>query len=226
MTLCTLIVAATVAQDARFGFQEVTPTPVRPDVHVRDVWTLKLTYRKPRLILTELPGQGRRLVWYMRYWLVNETGKPRRVVPKFTIVTKSGEVIDDIVLPRAERNVTIREFGARPPFELHNSVTISREPIPPTPEGGDSVEVHGVAFWDGGDALLEAKEFDVFVTGISNGYVKVDPSTETEAEPEMLVKTLRLGFFKPGDTINVNEKEVFLRGDPKWVFRELAGPVR
>lgn len=209
------LVALAFLGDGPFNYSAVAPTPADGDQRVPDIWTLKLNYRAPRYIMVEIPGKGRRLIWYMRYYLINETGKPRQVIPKFTIVTDQGDVFEDIVLPSAQRAVTMREDPTKP---LLNSVTIAKEPIPVTPIEGKPIEVHGIAFWDGGEKLMKAKSFDIFVTGLSNGYVKVEPKEDGSSE-EMLRKTLRLPFSKPGDVYNPDQKEIRMSGSPSWIYR-------
>lgn len=201
--------------DGPFGYNEVVPTPADGDQKVPDVWTLTLKYRSPRYIMVDVPGQGRKLIWYMRYHIINETGKPRQVIPKFTLVTDKGDIFEDTVLPSAQRAVILRED---PTIQLYNSVTISRNDIPVTPTDGKPIEIHGVVFWDGGEKLMSARSFDVFVTGLSNGYVKVEGKDEAK-DPDMLRKTLRLPFSKPGDIYNPDSKEIRIAGSPAWIYR-------
>ena len=201
--------------DGPFNFKEVEPNPANGDQRVPDIWTLKLNYRNPRYIMVDIPGKGRRLIWYMRYYVVNDTGKPRHVIPKFTIVTDQGDVYEDVVLPSAQRAVMVRED---PTMQLHNSVTLAKDPVPYTPVEGRPIQIHGVAFWDGGEELMKAKSFEVFVTGLSNGYVKVEPKQDG-ADAEMLRKTLRLPFSKPGDVFNPDQKEIRIGGSPSWIYR-------
>lgn len=210
----TLLLAIAMTGDGPYNFSEVRPVPADGDQTVPDIWTLKLVYRNPRYIMVEVPGKGRRLIWYMRYYLVNETGRPRRVIPDFTLVTDKGDVFHDVILPSAEKAVMMREDPSQP---LHNSVTISKEPIPVTPAEGLPVAVHGVAFWDGGEKLMNAKSFEIFVSGLSNGYVRVEG--DHGETPEMRRKTLRLTFTKPGDVFNPDPREIQIGGSPAWIYR-------
>jgi hypothetical protein len=217
MSICfaSVLLAFALTGDGPFNFNEVAPNPTDGDQRVPDIWTLSLNYRSPRFIMVEIPGKGRRLVWYMRYYIINNSGKPRQVIPKFTLVTDKGDVFDDIILPSAQRAVILREDPTKP---LHNSVTIAKETIPVTPSEGAHIEVHGIAFWEGGEKLMNAKSFEVFVTGLSNGYVKVEGDTNS-TDTEMLRKTLRLPFTKPGDIFNPDAKEIRISGSPSWIYR-------
>ena len=62
------------------------------------------------------------------------------------------------------------------------------------------------------------KSFEIFVTGLSNGYVKVEGDQKAN-DPEMLRKTLRLPFTKPGDIFNPDAKEIRISGSPSWIYR-------
>jgi hypothetical protein len=208
------LLACALLGDGPFNYNAVGVNPADGDQRVPDIWTLKLNYRTPQYIMVDVPGKGRRLIWYMRYFIVNDTGKPRQVIPQFTIVTDKGDVFPDIVLPSAQRAVIQR---TDPTNTLHNSVTISKDPVPATPREGRPIEIHGVAFWDGGEELMTAKSFDVFVTGLSNGYVKTEESAADD--PKMLRKTLRLPFSKPGDKYNPDAKEIRITGSPAWIYR-------
>ncbi|MBY0588633.1 hypothetical protein K2X85_15785 [bacterium] len=214
--LTSALLMVVIGADGPFNFNTVEPNPTDGDQRVPDIWTLSLNYRSPRFIMVEIPGKGRRLVWYMRYYIINNSGKPRQVIPKFTLVTDKGDVFEDIILPSAQKAVVMREDPTRP---LHNSVTIAKDNVPVTPTEGHPLEVHGIAFWEGGEKLMNAKSFEIFVTGLSNGYVKVEGDGKTATEPEMLRKTLRLPFTKPGDIFNPDAKEIRISGSPSWIYR-------
>lgn len=209
------LAAAASAQEIEEGnFRRVKPQVFeREKKDVPDIWVLDFKFRNPRYIMVDIPGQGRRLVWYMTYEVVNRSDKPRLFIPQFTIVTDKGEVFTDIVLPRAEKAVMNRED---PTQKLFNSVSISEQPIPPTPPEALPNARYGVVFWEGID-MGKTKAFTVFVTGLSNGYVKVeDPKTK---KVDMLRKTLKLDFAKPGDSLNPDEREIRYVGPPAWSYR-------
>lgn len=197
-----------------FNFKSVQPQVFdRERNRVPDIWVLDFTYRKPRYIMVDIPGKGRKLIWYMTYRVMNRTGEERPFIPEFTLVDDEGNSYRDKVLPSAQRAVIAREDPTRSKGLL-NSVTISK-PIPATPEEGEPIVRYGVAFWE--DVDLKTKSFDIFVTGLSNGYVRVD---EPDAEETILRrKTLRLRFFKRGDQFQVSEKEIEHAEDPEWIYR-------
>lgn len=179
---------------------------------VPDIYVLEFTFRNPRYIMADIPGKGRKLVWYMKYKIVNRTDKPRLFIPTFTLVTDKGKVYKDTILPRAERAVMNQEDPTQP---LLNSVMMSEKPIPPTPAESNAITRTGVVFWE--DVDLETKSFSVFVSGLSNGYVRV---YDDKAQKEVLrKKTLQLNFKKLGDQFLVDNKEIRLEGDPIWDYR-------
>jgi hypothetical protein len=206
-----LAIGAASAAGAEEGYKLVTPQVlVGEQKSVGDIWVLHFKFRGPRYIMATVPGKGRKLIWYMTYEVVNRTGKPRLFIPQFTLVTDTGKAYQDVILPQAEKAVSMREDPTEP---LMNSVTIS-EPIPPTPAESLPITRRGVVFFE--DVDLAAKSFTVFVTGLSNAYTKIaDPDSK---EQKLLRKTLKIEFLKPGDIYAPDEKEIKLAGY-KWTYR-------
>lgn len=214
ITLVVWLGAEAPGAEERFdGYEEIKPQIFELEKKtVPDIWALDFGFRGPRYITVDIPGEGRKLIWYMTYTVLNRTGAPRRMIPEFTLVTDKGRVYRDLILPKAEQAVTIREDATR---KLYNSVTISDSEIPPTPAEGAPVVRHGVCFWEGID-MKETKAFDIFVTGLSNGYHRTqDPNTKKEV---MRRKTLRLQFTKPGDAQYPDPREIKYT-EPKWIYR-------
>lgn len=194
------------------NFQAVRPITYQWESKgVPDIWVLNFEFRTPRYIMVDIPGKGRKLVWYMTYKVVNRTGAPRTFLPSFELVTAKGQTYKDVILPRAEKAVMLQEDPTQP---LLNSVTVAK-PIPPTPEKGAPIVRKGVVFWE--DVDMNAKEFTIYVTGLSNGYHKVDDPQNKGGE-KLLRKTLKLEFTKPGDVYNPHAKEIKFKGEPTWVY--------
>ncbi|QDU62479.1 hypothetical protein Pan216_33460 [Planctomycetes bacterium Pan216] len=222
LSTLTILLGLSAVPSGDFGFQKVPPQVFDSEKKkVPDIWVLEFTFRNPRYIMVDVPGKGRKLVWYMTYKIVNREKKPIQLIPQFELVTNDGKSFHDVIMPVAEELVVKREFPTLRLQEdngrnkIHNSVTISAAPIPPTPAESAPLVRRGVVFWEGVD--MKAKSFTVFVTGLSNGYVKVeDPKT---GKTEVRRKTLELNFTKPGDIYHPNHKEIKFVGDPKWVYR-------
>ncbi|MFO0945504.1 MAG: hypothetical protein U1D30_06110 [Planctomycetota bacterium] len=210
-TSIALMLATSGMTGGEYNFKEVKPVVFdKEKKNVPDIWVLDFTFRNPRFIMVDVPGKGRQLVWYMTYKIVNRTGEERRFIPRFTLVTEKGKVHDDVILPQAEKAVMLREDPTR---KLFNSVTISKELPASKPEADPEVR-SGVAFFEGVD--MAEKGFKIYVSGLSNGYVKAeDPKTGKE---EMRRKTLELKFSKFGDVYNPDEKEIRYLGS-SWIYR-------
>src|SRR5437660_808269 len=89
----------------------------KPQINVEDkddvtkaeskVWVLNLKFQEPRLITVDIPGRGRRLCWYLRYEVINNTKEPRIFHPQFELVTidMPGKVFHDQILPKAQEAI-------------------------------------------------------------------------------------------------------------------------
>lgn len=196
---------------ADFGYQTIKPQVlVKEQKSVPDIWVLDFNFRGPRFISTNVPGKGRKLVWYMTYKVSNKTGKQRLFIPHFLLETDTGKVYRDVVLPQAEKAVIAREDPTR---QLLNSVTIADE-IPNTPSESVPVERYGVCFFE--DVDPKARQFKVYVTGLSNGYLTVSDSKDKTDVTRR--KTLQLDFLKRGDEFLPDEKEIRFSGY-EWIYR-------
>lgn len=176
-----------------------------------DIWTLsEFSFLPPRLINVDIPGRGRRLVWYMVYRIVNRTGEPRLFVPRFQLKTDTGKIYTDVVLPKAQYVIQATEDPLTP---LANSVTVCGL-IPPTTDEGVEKAVYGVATWVGVDPETDA--FSIFVRGLSNGFRVIDD--EQTGQRIVLRKELELRFARPGDEFEPTSREIrFL--EAQWVYR-------
>lgn len=189
-------------------------------VHHRDregIWVLNFTFKPMRMETVEIPGKGRRTVYYLYYKVVNHVvdsnGKPKPVqfVPQFTLVTDTGKRYNDVVIPQAVKKIQAREDNTIP---LLGAVDIMGVLPPSTKEGVDDA-VYGVAIWDKVDPKADA--FQVFVRGLSDGFQTIQPPKG--GEPIVRYKTLRIDFIRRGDEHNVHEKEIQLGEPPyEWIY--------
>src|SRR5436305_13844739 len=136
----------------------------------------------------------------MYYRLINHTGKPRMLVPQFSLVTDTGKRYEDTVIPQAVKNIQAREDLTIP---LLGAVDIMGMIPPSTKEGIDDA-VYGVAVWEGVDP--KADRFSVYVRGLSDGYQLVTPPGSEK--PVVRHKTLRIDFIRRGDARNLTEREI------------------
>jgi hypothetical protein len=177
-----------------------------------DTWVLsEFVFIPPRMITIEVPGKGKRLLWYMVYRVTNRGEKARYFVPDFKLVTDKGASYQDAIIPKAQRAIQARENPLQP---LENSVSIMGN-IEPSDEGVDN-SLYGVAVWD-----LDAKDhtlngFDVFIGGLSNSFKRIEDPVSGETEVRR--KTLQLKFARPGDEFNQHEREIRYLGE-EWTYR-------
>ena len=106
----------------------------------------------------EIPGKGRKIIYYMYYRIVNRTGEPRLFVPQFSIVTNTQQAF------RRHSSASGRRAdpGSQkiPSTPLLGSVDMVGIVPPSTKEGVDDA-VFGVAIWN--DFDLKASRFSVYV---------------------------------------------------------------
>lgn len=188
----------------------------KDDIHKPDgkIWVLDFKFYDPRLITVDIPGRGRKICWYLKYQVINNTGEPRWFIPDFVIVTpdKPGGVYHDKVLPKVQE--AIRQVEDPTGYlDIKNSVTIASKPIPPSKPNASPHAVSGVAIWD--DIDPEANRFSIFVSGLSNGW----SLAEIPPDNKQIVrrKTLQLNFKRLGDRYSSGE----IRFVPpiEWVYR-------
>jgi hypothetical protein len=175
------------------------------------IWVLDFAFKPMRMRTLELPGKGRRPIHYLYYRVVNHTGEPRMFVPQFSLVTDTGQRLEDAVIPQAVPVIQAREDASIP---LVGAVNIMGMIPPSTKEGIDDA-VYGVAVWDGVDP--KADRFSVYVRGLSDGHQLVQPPDG--GKPVVRYKTLRIDFIRRGDERNLNEREIQLNDPPyEWVY--------
>jgi hypothetical protein len=175
------------------------------------IWVLDFAFKPVRMRTIDLPDKGRRQVHYLYYRVVNHTGEPRMLVPQFSLVTDTGQRLEDAVIPQAVPIIRAREDASIP---LLGAVNIMGMVPPSTKEGVDDA-VFGVAVWDGVDP--KADRFSIYVRGLSDGHQVI--TAPNGGKPVIRYKTLRIDFIRRGDERNLNEKEIQLNAPPyEWIY--------
>lgn len=169
-------------------------------------------------------------VWYMVYRLTNRGERlvPSEVVDKFGHKTYNAtpapeplRAYPNFKLEGLVRNVETQEFERkvymdrivpiaipeiqrreRPPMALLDSVAISRQPIPVTPEGEEG-GVWGVAMWTDIDPRIDY--FSIFAQGLNSEYRLEVKEGENDSYQ---FETLQLNFWRPGDAYAEHENEI------------------
>ncbi|VTR98877.1 hypothetical protein [Tuwongella immobilis] len=201
-------------------FNERNVEPAQSVFDKGDVWTLNFRFKDPRIITAEIPGRGKKIIWYMWYQVINNTGEPRYFIPDFELFTLDRNTRHtDEVLPAVEEVIRkIEDPTGR--LNILNSVTISKEPIQPTKPNAVPRPVTGVAIWtDVYDRAADTNRFSIFVTGLSNGFTEDDNKVIRR-------KTLQLNFRRLTDAKNLDSDAIEWVDDPgrvdenpRWIYR-------
>jgi hypothetical protein len=206
-----------------------------------DIWSLDFRFKDPRMIKVNVPGRGTRICWYLWYQVINRSKAPRTFIPDFELVTTDGAsaaTYHDEVLPSVED--AIRKLEDPTGYQdIKNSVTIAAKPIPVSEPPGVAfpIAVTGLAIWDGTPALdperpwkdnrpagikdiSDSNRFSIFVSGLSNGWVLVDPMGKGKTEgPLIRRKTLQLNFKRVGDRYSMDSREISFVAPSEWIYR-------
>jgi len=191
------------------GWTSIKTAPLPKDRE--GIWVLDFAYKPLRLQTVEIPGKGRRTVYYLYYKVVNHTGAPRPFLPQFIMVNERGQKFEDSVVPEA---IPIIQGREDPTIALRGAVDVMGT-IPESVKQGVDDAVFGVAVWDRWDPA--ADRFSIYVRGLSDGYKEVEPPDG--GKPIVRYKTLRIDYIRRGDEYHVSEKEIE-PGDPPydWVY--------
>jgi hypothetical protein len=181
------------------------------------IWVLDFAFKPLRVQTVEIPGKGRRQIYYVYYRVINHTAKPLPFVPQFTLVLpESGRRYNDIVLPNAIKVLKLIETREDPSIPLLGAVSCIGSVPPSTKQGVDDA-VYGVAMWEVDDAIAKADRLSIYVRGLSNGYTKV--TTPQGDSSQVRYKTVRLDFDRPGDERQLNSREFRLLDPPfEWTY--------
>ncbi|NNM87271.1 MAG: hypothetical protein HKL95_02000 [Phycisphaerae bacterium] len=187
---------------------QARPLAPRPALASRS-WQLHFSFSKPQR-LRVVAGHGHQAhvvtCYYLRYTVVNNTGKDIFFVPRFDMVTDTGRIIP------AKVDITGKLFGAirhrTGDAFLINPMLVAGRLLQGKDYAKDSVAVFmGLTNKDRG--------FKIFVSGLSGETaVQADPVT---GKPVVLHKTLLLHYSVPGEAINMKPHPILL--SKTWVMR-------
>ncbi|RIK81114.1 MAG: hypothetical protein DCC67_08550 [Planctomycetota bacterium] len=204
----------------------------------QDVYCLELAFKPLRMIEVDVPQPNgrlqRKLVWYMVY-RVRNTGvglsaeikpdgtyvtaakgqEPVRFIPEFVLVSHDrarGERVRkaylDRIVPTALTAIRAREL---PDGQLLPSTELPLHEL--RIEAGRAEQgLWGVAMWSDVDPQIDF--FSVYVRGLTNAYRWTDVAGEFKlgdppgAGRQFTFKTLQLNFWRPGDELDQDEREI------------------
>jgi hypothetical protein len=224
-----LLVAMPAASQLTFNEREVKSVPSKLDK--ADVWAFDFRFKDPRMIKVNIPARGTRICWYMWYQVINRTGESRDFFPTFELVTSDPPAVYiDEYLPAAEAAIKRIEDPAG--IQDIKSFTVTGTKVPASKPADEAFPraVTGVAIWVASAAepakkaernepdLSEAARFSIYVRGLSNGYVVVDPPAPG-LPPITRYKTLQLNFKRVGDRFSVDSRDVTFVAPAEWIYR-------
>ncbi len=206
----------------------------------RDIWALQFNFKPVRIIYVDLPQPSgymqRKQIWYLVFTVTNrgttmhpvqaEDGtytieyvdKPIHFVPAFLLHSiQRDKWYPDRVIPAAMGPIRMREDPNR---AFYNTVEMVRDI-----QVGQTV--WGVATWEDIDPRID--RFSIYVSGLTNAYQwsddsgKFKPGSPLGTGRHLLRKTLKLNFWRPGDAIDLKEKQIRFgipgELDYQWVYR-------
>ena len=213
------VAGVTVAQQPGDPYRTVEPYDLPLDKP--GVYTLHFRYAPPRIITVDVPGKGKKPVWYMFYQVYNRTGQPQPFEPEFELVTKDLNTrhLDEPQPYAVEAIKKIEDpTGA---LNIQTSISIAKNMIPVTKPDSVPRYVSGIAVWtDVPERAARTNRFSVYVFGLSNGVAKVETA---DGGSVVKRKALRLDFFKPTSEVNPGAGDIRLEdnqglGGEKWDY--------
>jgi hypothetical protein len=226
-TVLTIVTAAGLfAQSGSRNFNERLAEKKANAEDTAETWVLDFHWKDPRVVTVDIPGKGKKTVWYLSYDISNNTGAPRSLFPSFVWVCHNQNTVhSDQLIPSAVQRVQkIEDPSGR--IRLRNSVTISAEPIPFVKEFNEQNErisypklISGIATWD--DIHPKCSQFSIFVYGLSNGAVQVDGP---DGKPVIRRKTLQLKYKRVGDEFSQSSDQIRYAGQ-EWIYATTDAPA-
>ena len=203
--VASLMVAVAVAGVWSMGAERALmaqhPTPAIVPVS----WELSFRYGPLERIFVPVNGQNKAF-WFMRYTVINNSGRDVLFTPSFELVAETGSVSEAFKDVPNEVFAKIKEMYKNQ-FLLSPTAIYGR-----LLQGQDNAKDGVIIFTD---IDPEARNFQLFVEGLSGETAEVkNPVT---GKPVILQKTLELDFNVPGQSINI-EPRPELRAT-KWVMK-------
>jgi len=199
------------------------------------IWVLDFRIKPLRSIKVNVPGRGEQVCYYLWYQVINHTAEPHTFVPDFELVTHDTRMTyRDEILPRVQDAIIALE-DPQNVLDIKNSVTITKDPIPPSRPNALPKAVTGVAIWtDPNEPLpndsdeVRAKKakapkmtdsnyFSIFAAGLSNGYTEAEKVGEGD-DQIVRRKTLQLKFRRIGDGALRRDEDLKYNGY-EWLYR-------
>jgi hypothetical protein len=224
-----VVPAGLLSQELGPNEREVKTAP--PKAGKSDVWALDFRFKDPRLIKVHIPGRGTRICWYLWYQVINRNDKAVRFQPIFELVSHDyPATFQDEILPSVEDAIKkIEDPSDYQKIKSTYAIGLNLIPVSKPPEEAFPTTVTGVAIWDaspedlkkreaGKRDLSDVRQFSIFVRGLSNGQVVVDPPGPG-LPPQTREKTLQLKFRRKGDRYSTDSRDMIFVGPAEWTYR-------
>jgi hypothetical protein len=220
LVACGLLIVSAGSATAQTKVSGFNEREIEPTLHAfdkADNWTLHFRFKDPRIVTLDVPGRGKKIIWYMWYQVYNLTKEPRYFLPDFELKTHDYESVHpDEIMPAVQIAISkIEDPTGR--VKIKNSVEINKEPIPVTNADSFPRTITGVAIWtDIYDRAPKTNRFSIFVSGLSDGWRK-DPKDNIIRR-----KTLQLNFQRLGDDIQNDPNSIRWIDNPTWIYRAVG----
>jgi hypothetical protein len=189
--------SATQPGDARQGHPTPSIVPVS--------WELNFRHGALERLMMPVNGE-QKAFWYLRYSVINNSGRDVLFTPSFELVAETGEVSE------AFKNVPNDVF-TRIKELYKNQFLMSPTAIYGRLLQGEDNAKDGVIIFT--DIDPEARNFQLFISGLSGETAEVkNPIT---GKPVILQKTLELDFSLPGQAIGISPRSELKA--TKWVMK-------
>lgn len=165
--------------------------------------SLDFRFKNPRLIAVDVPGLGRKKVWYCMYSVYNTSNEPITLVPDFVLAAGEKTIADEVI-PKVQEVIRRIEDHLQA-IDLKNSVSISLDPIPASKEGRNKKWVAGVAIFENPEK--DVKDFKLLVMGLNRDW----KANFTAGKKEIRRSALQIRFTRV-------ENELRQLGPGEWVY--------
>jgi hypothetical protein len=154
-------------------------------------WELNLKHGPVERLFFTVDGK-KKTFWYMRYTVINNTGKDILFTPSVELMTDTGQVQEAFKDVPKEVFTRIKELYKNPLLESPNNI------VGKLLQGEDNAKDGVVVF---GDIDADARDFQIFMSGLSGETAEV--KNPTTGKTTVLQKTLVLDYNIPGQAINI-----------------------
>ena len=200
---------AALALSASLGLTLLNYTPTAhaaPEPSVVPVsWELNLKHGPIERLFFTVDGK-KKTFWYMRYTVINNTGKDILFTPSVELMTDTGQVQEAFKDVPKEVFQEIKKLYNNKLMESPNNI------VGKLLQGEDNAKDGVVVF---GDIDPDARDFQIFMSGLSGETAEVkNPVT---GKVTVLQKTLVLDYNIPGQAINIDPQPQY-KGS-HWVMK-------